>query len=166
MAEEKILGLFPYLDDLLGALKILQGSDSRILAVYSPGRFPEIQEVLGLRPSIVRPLTLLGGILGGLGLVALAINAHLSFKLITSGKPILPPIPFVVPWFEGTILFAVIFSVAAWILNGRLPRTRLPATYDALFSQDRFGILVSGPGGERMARLLRESGAEEIRHVP
>ena len=31
------------------------------------------------------------------GLVGLAVYAHLSFRFVTGGKPILPPIPFVVP---------------------------------------------------------------------
>jgi len=79
----------------------------------------------------------------------------------------LPPIPFVVPFFEGTILLAVIFAVVSWVLKGRLPRVHLPSAYDRRFSEDRFGILVSYTNGQRdiIQRLLEEAGAEEVRDV-
>ena len=99
--------------------------------------------------------------------MGLAVYAHLSFKLITSGKPIMPPIPFVVPFFEGMVLLAVIFAVVSWVLKGRLPRVRLPAAYDPRFSEDRFGILVAYRDGERedISKLLKDAGAEEVRDV-
>ncbi len=165
--EPALLGIFPYLDDLLAALKRAKKEGCKILTVFSPIHFSEIQEILGHKPSPVRYLCLAGGILGGTSLVGLAVYAHLSFRLITSGKPVLPWIPFVIVFFEGTVLLAVIFAVAAWILKGRLPRVRLPAAYDPRFSEDRFGILMGYQGEEQEAirKLLMESGAEEIRDV-
>jgi hypothetical protein len=99
--------------------------------------------------------------------VGLAVYAHLSFKLITSGKPIIPPVPFVVPFFEGMVLLAVIFAVIAWVLKGRLPRVHLPAAYDPRFSEDRFGVLVAYRDGEReeISKLMKDAGAEEVRDV-
>jgi hypothetical protein len=166
--DPALLGIFPYLDDLLEALRKLKKAQFKVLTVFSPIHFSEIQEILGHKPSIVRYLTLVGGILGGASLVGLAVYAHLSFKLITSGKPVLPPIPFVVPFFEGTILLAVIFAVVSWVLKGRLPRVHLPEGYDPRFSEDRFGILVAYTDGERdiILKLLKEAGAEEVRDAP
>jgi len=165
--DPALLGIFSYLDDLLAVLKKLKEAEFKVLTVFSPIHFSEIQELMGHKPSIVRYLTLAGGILGGTSLVGLAIYAHLSFELITSGKPILPPIPFVVIFFEGTILLAVIFAVASWVLKGRLPRVHLPRAYDRRFSEDRFGILVAYTNGQRdiIQKLLEETGAEEVRDV-
>jgi hypothetical protein len=165
--DPALLGVFPYLDDLLDALRKLKGAERKILTVFSPIHFSEIQEIIGHKPSIVRYLALAGGILGGTSLVGLAVYAHLSFKLITSGKPIIPPIPFVVPFFEGMILLAVIFAVVSWVLKGRLPRVQLPAAYDPRFSEDRFGILVAYRDGERdeILKLMKNAGAEEVRDV-
>ena len=162
-----LLGIFPYLDDLLDALRKLKKAEFRILTVFSPIHFSEIQEIMGHKPSTVRYITLAGGILGGISLVGLAVYAHLSFRLITGGKPIFPPIPFVVPFFEGTVLLAVIFAVVAWILKGRLPRVHLPGAYDPRFSEDRFGIVVACKDGERdiISKLLKDAGAEEVRDV-
>jgi hypothetical protein len=165
--DPAVLAIFPYLDDLLAALRKLKGAEAKILTVFSPFHFSEIQQIVGHKPSTVRYLTLAGGILGGTSLVGLAVYAHLSFKLITSGKPVIPPIPFVVPFFEGTVLLAVIFTVCSWVLKGRLPRFQLPAAYDTRFSEDRFGILVACPDGQRdsILKLLQDVGAEEVRDV-
>jgi molybdopterin-containing oxidoreductase family membrane subunit len=165
--DSALLGIFPYLDDLLAALRQAKKEGFKILTVFSPIHFSEIQEILGHKPSMVRYLCLAGGILGGVSLVSLAVYAHLSFRLVTGGKPLLPWVPFVVVFFEGTVLLAVIFAVAAWILKGQLPRVRLNPAYDPRFSEDRFGILVGYQEEEREAirELLMEAGAEEIRDV-
>ena len=165
--EPALLGIFPDLDDLLAALRRVKKDNGKILTVFSPIHFSEIQEIIGHKTSGIRYLTLAGGILGGASLVGLAVYAHLSFQIVTGGKPILPPIPFVVPFFEGTILLAVIFTVLSWVLKGRLPRMKLPAAYDPRFSADRFGILVACPAGRRdiLDKLLKDAGAEEVRDV-
>jgi hypothetical protein len=165
--DPALLGIFPYLDELLDALRKLKKAECKVLTVFSPVHFSEIQEVMGYKPSPVRYFILAGGILGGISLVSLAAYAHLSFKLITSGKPVLPPIPFIVPLFEGTVLLAVIFGVVAWVLKGRLPRVHLPSAYDPRFSEDRFGIVAAYKDGERdiILKLLKDAGAEEVRDV-
>lgn len=162
-----ILASFVYVDDFLSALRRLKEANHKIETVFSPLRLPEVQEIMAAKPSGVRLITLLGGILGGLGTVSLAVYAHLSFSLITSGKPVLPWTPWVIVCFEGTILGAVVSSVLAWILKGRLPRLRTSKGYDPGFSQDRFGILVaySGTEEEDIRMLLAESGVGEVRHV-
>ena len=165
--KQGFIAIFGYVDDFLSALRSLKGTTYRIETAFSPLRLSEIQEILGKKPSVVRLITLFGGVLSGLGLIALAVYAHHSFKLITGGKPVLPWVPWVVVCFEGTILGAVLSAVTAWILKGHLPRLKPPAGYDVRFSQDRFGILVAYADGEREAIMifLKEAGAEEVRHV-
>jgi molybdopterin-containing oxidoreductase family membrane subunit len=166
-AKYGLLAIFMYVDDLFAVLTTLQARAAHIEAVYSPFRLREIEEILQKKPSIVRLLTLLGGILGGTGLVALAVYAHMSYRLITSGKPIFPAIPWVIVLFEGIILVSVVFSVCGWILKGRLPRLHLSANYDTRFSGDRFGVLITCMDTEReeMKKFLEEAGAEEVRDV-
>ncbi len=140
--KQGLLAIFMYVDDLFTVLRTLKEQATRIETVYSPFRLREIDEILGKRPSIVRFITLLGGIVGGISMVGLAVYAHLSFKLITSGKPVFPRVPWVIVCFEGVILLAVIFSVCAWVLKGRLPRARLtPGLRVALL-----GRSLRGPG--------------------
>jgi len=115
----------------------------------------------------VRYFTLCGGLLGAIGGVSLASYAHLQWSFITSGKPVLAWIPFVVIGFEFTILLGVLFTIAGLLINARLPRIRVPDAYDPRFSLDRFGILVSCREEEKesVSKLLREAGAEELREV-
>ncbi|HEY3275294.1 MAG TPA: quinol:electron acceptor oxidoreductase subunit ActD [Syntrophorhabdaceae bacterium] len=165
--REGLLVLFVYLNDFIAALKGLKGEKYRIEKVYTPIRLPEVEEIMAAGPSPARLVTLLGGILGGLATLGLAVYSHLSFNLITGGKPVLPWIPWVIVFFEGTVLGAVFAAVASWILMARLPRLRPDPGYDPRFSGDRFGILVSFESGEegKIKVLLSEAGAEEVRHL-
>lgn len=165
--KQGLLAVFAYVDDLLGALDALKARAARIEAVYSPLRLPEIDEILDKKPSIVRLITLIGGILGGTSFVALAIYSHMSYRLITSGKPVFPAVPWFIVLFEGVILLAVIFSVCAWVLKGHLPRVRLATAYDARFSGDRFGVLVSCTDAEteEVRRFFESLRAEEVNDV-
>jgi hypothetical protein len=166
-SREGMLGVFVYLDDFIDGLRSVRERDYEIREVFSPTRTEEIQEVMKGRASTVPLFTLIGGILGGMGLVGLAVYAHLSFRLITGAKPVLPVVPWVVVCFEGTILLSVCFSVIAWILKGHLPRTRRPVGYDPCFSGERFGVVVACSPASRddLGRLLKDSGAEEVRDV-
>lgn len=162
-----ILGIFSYLDDLLKALKHLKASGIPVHTVFSPTPRHEIQEVLDLKPSPVRFFTLFGGSLGVAGGISLASYAHLQWEFVTSGKPVLAWLPFVVVGFEFTILFGVLFTLASLLFKSRLPNLRLPDYYDPRFSGDRFGIFISGgdEDRERTRRILKENGAEEVHDV-
>ncbi len=165
--KEGLISSFIYVDDFLSALNELKAGAYNIETTFSPLHLVEVEEILGKKPSNVRFITLIGGIIGGIGTVGLAVYAHLSFSLITSGKPVLPWVPWIIVLFEGTILGAAISSVGAWILRGRLPHRTPAAGYDAHFSQDRFGILVACESSERqdVKELLERRGAEEVRSV-
>jgi hypothetical protein len=165
--SEGLLAHFLYVDDFLLALRALRADGHQVETTFSPIPVHEIEEILGKKPGMIPLITLLGGISGGLALLVLAVYAHLSFNFITSGKPVLAWVPWVVVAFEGTILGAVLFSVVAWVLKGRLPRLHTAVGYDPGFSQDRFGVLVACPFDqqEEIERLLRVGGAGEVRHV-
>ena len=165
--EPAVLGIFPYLDDLLKAVAAMRERRIRIRTVYSPTPCHEIQEALGTRPSPVRYFTLFGGILGLCGGLSLATYAMLQWGFITGGKPVVPWVPFVVVGFEMTILVGFLCTLAGMLLNNRMPRIRLPQSYDPRFSEDRFGILVQCEGGQRedVRGLFVEAGAEEIHEV-
>jgi hypothetical protein len=165
--KEGLLGVFTYVDDLFIALRGLRDRAYTIETVYSPLHLPEVEEILGKKPSAIRFIALLGGIFGGMGVTALAVYSHLSFSLITGGKPVLPWVPWIVVCFEGAILGAVLSIVGAWILKGHLPRFRPARGYDARFSQDCFGVLVacSGSEQEQVRKVLDEAGAGEVRHL-
>jgi hypothetical protein len=120
------------------------------------------------KPSRIRLVSLVAAILGGCSGLALATYAHLRWNLITSGKPILPWIAWVVIFFEVLILISVLSTVSALLIAGRIPRLNYgKGGYSPRFSGDRFGIEIYGNAGEleRARGILDESGAEEINEI-
>jgi len=94
--------------------------------------------------------------------------------LVTGGKYLVPTVsgmggaslpPFFIIAFEMMVLFAGFATVIGMIVLGRLPRLSPSASYDARFTNDRFGVAVHC-APERAAavhELLRTSGAEEVK---
>jgi hypothetical protein len=156
------------MDDLLKGTRSLKESGAPVQAtIFSPNRNEELLEELGFRPSVVRTITLVGGVLGGIAGLSVATYAHLQYKFITWGKPVLAWVPWVVICFESLILIAVLSNVISMLVKGRVPRLRLPQAYDPRFTEDRFGIHVicSRKDLEHVSKILKESGAEEVRQV-
>jgi hypothetical protein len=167
--KRAILALYTHVDDLLLALRRLKDENHPTRTVFSPLPLPEVQEILSPKTSAVRFIVLLGAILGGSSLVGLAAYAHLSYSLITGGKPVLPWVAWVIVCFEGMVLGGVVAAALSWILKGRLPRLKPQDGYDGAFSRDRFGILVECGSMEQessLKKLLLQEGAEEVRYVP
>jgi len=163
--ERTLVAAFGRIDDFLSCLRVLRDGGYDIQSVFSPVSPPEIQEILGTGVSKTRLFTLIGGIVGGISLVSLAVYAHLSFKLIVYGKPVLAWIPWVVVAFEGTILLGALSAFFSWVFKAGLPRLSTDPGYSAEFSGHKFGIVVAATGEKRSEAegILREGGAEEVR---
>jgi molybdopterin-containing oxidoreductase family membrane subunit len=165
--EKTFIALFSRVDAFLSTLKMLREKGYEIRSAFSPVRLPEMQEILGMGVSKTRLFTLIGGLTGGSALVGLASYAHLSFKLIVYGKPVLAWIPWVVVAFEGTILLASLSAFVSWVFKAGLPQPGVNPGYSREFSGDKFGILVaaSEEGRPEAEHIVTEGGAEEIRDV-
>ena len=163
--KKKVVGIFPYLDDLIRGINALRKANVTIEDVFSPTPRHEIQEILDSRPSAVRYFTFFGGILGVLFGLGLAIYAHLQWKFITGGKPVIPWIPFVVIAFECCILVAVLSTILGLMVKTRMPRFKLSDGYDPRFTEDRFGLVAvcKDAQQEEVRRMLEDSGAEEVK---
>jgi hypothetical protein len=163
MTRPALMGIFIYLDDLLAAIKVLDGKGGD-LTVYSPAAHGEIKEALRQKSSPVRYYTFFGGLFGIISGFSLAIYTVWQWKFVVSGKPIIPWIPFVIIGFEFLILLGVLTSFAGMLIHSRLPRRRLPGYYDPRFSDNRFGLIIAYHSNDRekIAGLLQKAGAEEI----
>lgn len=167
MKEQSLMGVFPYFDDLLNAVKALKKKNLKINRIYSPTRRHEIDEVLGTKRSPVRYFTLVGGILGISTGIGLSVFTAAQWRFIVGGKPPIPAVPYVIEAFEFCILLSVFLNLLGLALLTRLPKFSISPEYDPRFSEDRFGILVSCPETEReeVVRMLIDSGAEEVNDV-
>ncbi len=164
--QPTLVGVFAYEDDLLAALKALQRK-GRAFTFFSPVSNREIREAIGMKPSMIRYVTLFAAVLGIVMGLWLAVYTVLQWKFIVGGKPIVPYVPFVVVGFEICILFGVVFTFIGLLVIARIPRFRLPPYYDPRFSNDRFGIVVPFSSGDReeITKLMKEAGAEEVNEV-
>lgn len=162
-----IMGTFAFEEDFLAAAEKLQSSGFDNISLLSPVPLEEAQKVLGLGKSPVRRFSLAGAIIGALVGFALAAGTALVFILPTGGRAIITIPPYLIITYEMTILFGVLFTLLGFHVVSDLPAWRdrpyLPAA-----NIDRFVVVVEGAAGEQAARaeaIIRQAGAEEIRHV-
>jgi hypothetical protein len=115
-------------------------------------------------PSLVRWVTLVGGITGVTAGFSLCIYSVLSWPLVTGGKELISIPPFVTIGYESMILLGGIFNLLGMLALGRLPQLRSKAPYDPRFTEDKIGIWVpvTGETARQVETVLKGQGAEEV----
>ncbi len=160
-----MLGLFHEPDGAARAVARLRaaGIDGRDLDVLSDAPYPE--NAFGEEPTEhqLYAFTLAGALAGLVLGLLLTFGTQLSYPLVTGGKPILAIPPMLIIIFEGTMLGAIVFTVAGVLYEARLPRLGR-ALYDPRIAEGQLGVLVTrvGDRAEVAERALREAGAHDI----
>ena len=160
-------------EPLLAAAEQVRDAGYRRIDGHTPYPVEGLPEALGLRPTKLPLLVLLGGLTGGVGAYFMQWYATtIHYPLNVGGRP-LHSWPMYVPiTFELTVLVAGLTAVIGMLaLNG------LPMPYHPLFgvpgfalaTRDRFFLSVDArdPRFDRVAtaRLLRAAGAREVSEV-
>ncbi len=163
-----VKAVYKHLDSLLQGIHDLHAAGFRDFTVLSPVPRHEIDAMMyeDDGPSPIRWFTLAGGILGGSMIFSLASLTHANWPMIIpGGKPLVSIPPFLVITFEGTILWASMFTLFGLLYFCRLPARNLPVEMeDPRFTNDCFGIVVERTGGraDKIAHILQHSGAIEV----
>ncbi len=165
---EPIKAVYRHLDCLVTGIDDLKKAGFRDMTVITPFPRHEVEDMLYEgEPSPVRWFTLLGGLFGGT--MAFTMTALMSANwpmILPGGKPVVSIPPFIVITFEGTILWASLFTFVGMCLLARLPAQGLPKEVeDDRFSDDHFGIILKRVGAHDAARIksiLVKSGAVEV----
>lgn len=131
-----LMAEFETANHLLEAVKRARKENYHKIEAYSPFPVEGLSEALGFRSNWIAPITLLGGIIGGIGGYFLQYySAVIDFPFNTGGRPYHSWPVFVIPAFELTILCA---SLAAFfsmlLLNG------LPKLYHPVFNAKDFDL--------------------------
>jgi hypothetical protein len=118
----------------------------RHVDAYSPFPIEELSEAIGLRRSRVPLITLIGGILGGIGGYTLEYwSQAIAYPMNIGGRPYHSWPHFIPVTFETTVLGAALACfIGMWSLN------RLPQPYHPVFnvpafdraSRDRFFLCI------------------------
>jgi hypothetical protein len=178
VVEEKVelIGLlaeYPNVDQILKAARAVRRAGFLRWDVHSPFPIHGIDYAMGIKPTILPWIVLVGGITGLVTAIWLQwyCNAY-DYPFLISGKPYWS-FPANVPiMFELTVLFSALTAVFAMLgLNG------LPRLYNPLFKSerfrrvttDRFFIVIDATdpkfNEEETTRLLTDAGALSIERV-
>jgi hypothetical protein len=162
-AERGVLGRFASPADAARAVRALRAAGLRVDAAM-PAPFPELVEALGRRRSGLGFFTFSGALVGLAFGIALTVLTSLSWRLVTGGKPIVSVPPFIIVIFELTVLIGSLTNLVA-VAVGSLRGARAQSAVAAANAVgDRIAVFAAGDPATA-ARLLRESGAEEVRDV-
>ncbi|MBW2373896.1 MAG: DUF3341 domain-containing protein [Deltaproteobacteria bacterium] len=160
----KLVGVFESPGPVKGVAGKLQGRGFRNLEIYSPAPFPELDDALDSRPSLVRLFTLVGGLVGVVTGYAMTIWMSLDWPIMIGGKPFASIPPYTIIAFELTILIGGLMTVLGLFAVGRLPRIGLDSAYSARFSADDIGLAVECEDRDvaELEALLRDFEAKEV----
>lgn len=147
------------------AVVALRDAGQREIEIFSPAPCPQLDRLLP--PSPVKCFTFVGGVVGVVAGLSLTIGTALAWPLITGGKAIVSIPPFLVIVFEVAVLLASLGTLGGMLVLGGLPFSGRRG-YHPSFSDDRFGVVVSGLSmmqAETLATELRSCGAREVEYV-
>ena len=160
--KQYVIGLFKKEDEALSAVAAVKASDWEIDNVYTPVPSQRIMSALQLKKSRVGYFTLVGGIIGFIAGMALAVYSADQWQLIVQGKPIKAWVPFFIVSFELTILFSVIANVIGFLFFTGLPKFKLPSHYYPDCTGDVYGVVASCKSGDhnKLIDLFNRNGGE------
>jgi hypothetical protein len=131
-----LLAEFDDVNDLVRAVRTARAAGFRHLDAYTPFPVEELSHALGVQPSRLPLVVLLGGVAGGLaGYLLQWWTAVVAYPINVGGRPLHSWPAFIVPTFETTVLGAAIAAVLGMLaLNG------LPMPYHPVFNVPRFAL--------------------------
>ena len=176
MPKKKLVRLFATFADfdkareVLMSLKELDLREACVedIELYSPIEHPEVEEILGEIQQPIERFTFFGAITGAI--LTFIFVAGVAQSMFTyqpqGGKPVIPIPPDMVITYEGTILFGVYITVAAFLIYARLPK-RVKKHYSPKVSEDQIAVEVDvyPEHVDRVKEVLKGCGAEDIREV-
>jgi hypothetical protein len=153
--------------DLLAAARECARSGCAVVDAYTPHAVHGLDAVMGIRRSRLPWATLVGGVLGMAGGLALQYwTSAADWPLDVGGKPLDSFVAFVPVAFELTVLCAGLATVAGILLRSGLLPGRRPARRIDRTTDDRFALVVAGGGGAiahgALAAIFAAHGAVQV----
>ena len=163
----RLVGIFEFPGQTAAAVKQLRDRGYTDVETYAPAPFPEVEDVVHPRPSRVRLLTLIGGLVGVVTGYAITIWMANDWQIMIGGKPFSSIPPFTIIAFELTILFGGVLTVLGLFVFGDLPKLKIDPAYSPRFSAEDFGVVVRCREQDvaEIDALLRANDATEVNLV-
>lgn len=144
---KRVMGLFGDFDEAFEVIAGIRrykvpGLTVDDVTLKSPIEHPEIEDVLGERPTNIPKFAFWGGLFGLVFGFFFLASAQANFLVQPQGgKPVITIPSNIVLAYEMMILFGVISVLIGFILGGRLMR-KAEGLYDAAISVDQIGIVI------------------------
>ena len=163
----RLLGVYELPGQAAGVVTKLRGRGYTDVETFAPAPFPEVEDAVLPKPSRVRLLTLIGGLVGVVTGYALTIWMANDWPIMIGGKPFSSIPPYTIIAFELTILFGGVLTVLGLFIYGRMPSFKLDPAYSRRFSAEEFGVLVRCRDRDvaEIDSLLRDHDATEVNLV-
>jgi hypothetical protein len=133
-------------DPLLEAAKLVHEAGFEKLDAYTPYPMEDLSEAIGFHKDRVALITLIGGLIGGIGGFFMQWYANvIDYPINVAGKPDNSWPAFIPITFELTVLGASLFAGFGMMLMNRLPKLWHPVFYHPDFqraSRDRFFLCI------------------------
>jgi len=160
----RILGVFDMPGKTAAAIDQIRGRGYTDIVTYAPAPFTEVEDAVDPKPSRVRLFTLIGGLAGVTTGYAMTVWMANNWQVVIGGKPFSSIPPYTIIAFELTILFGGLLTALGLFLVGKLARPGKDDVYDARFSAEDFGVVVTCPARDvpELESLMRAHGAMEV----
>lgn len=164
------LAQFASVPALLAAVTQLRADGYTRLEAYTPFAVDGLAEALGPARNRIPLLMLLGGLVGGLGTLALQYYAAvIDYPIDVGGRPDASWPAFIPAALEVTILFAALAGIVGMLVGNGLPRLSHPLFNSTRFeaaSRDGLFVLLRADDPRYDAeRVLREFERLDPLHV-
>lgn len=168
-----VLAQFAHSRALSAAARAARGRNYRVLDAFTPYPIEEVDAALDMRPSRIRVVMLIGGLV----MAALAygleyFSAVTNYPYNTGGRPLDSWPAFLLVPFATAILLASICGFAAFLFETGLPRLHHPLFDIAGFervSQDGFALAFVLPPAAadqlEMMTWLHQAGANRVQEL-
>jgi hypothetical protein len=168
--EFGLLAQFADADALLLATRRVRAAGYTHVEAYAPYAVDGLPEAVGPMRDHVAAFTLVGGLLGGIGTLALQYYAAvIDYPQNVGGRPDASWPAFIPAALEMTILFAVLAGILGMLVGNRLPRLHHPLFALERFeaaSRDGFFLLLRADDPRYEAeRVLHDFSALDPTHV-
>jgi hypothetical protein len=168
-----VMGEFETPEQLIHAVEKVREAGYRRLDAYAPFPVEGLSEALGLKRNMVPMITLLGGLVGGLGGFSLQYwAAAITYPLNVGGRPLNSWPAFIPVTFELTVLGAALSAVFGMLALNRLPQPHHPVFNVPRFthaSSDRFFLCIEARDPKfdlaDAARFLQSLHAHHVSEV-